>query len=130
MVCDGFVGNVVLKSCEATAYAMFKWLKQELSASPVRMLGAKLAKGAFRAVKKRASAETYGGSHLLGVDGVCIIAHGSSSPTAIMNAIRIAAESVSHEVNPHIEAAIARLQAPPSGNGASNNAHPPPTANA
>ncbi len=45
IVCDGFVGNVVLKSCEGTAYAMFKWLKQELRASPVRMIGAKLAQG-------------------------------------------------------------------------------------
>ncbi len=108
VVCDGFVGNAVLKSCEATAYAMFKWLKEELRASPMRMLGAKLAKGAFKSVKKRSSAETYGGCPLLGVNGVCIIAHGSSSPTAIMNAIRIAAEAVSHEVNPHIEEEIAR----------------------
>ena len=117
IVCDGFVGNVVLKSCEGTAYAMFKWLKQELTANPMRMLGAKLAKGAFKSIKKRASGETYGGCPLLGVNGVCIIAHGSSSPTAAMNAIRIAVEAVSHEVNPHIEEEIARhkLPTPPSG---------------
>ena len=108
VVCDGFIGNVVLKSCEATAGAMFKWLKEELTASPVRMLGAKLAKGAFKAIKHRASAESYGGSPLLGVKGVCIIAHGSSSPIAIMNAVRVAAEAVSHELNPHIEEEIAR----------------------
>jgi glycerol-3-phosphate acyltransferase PlsX len=126
VVCDGFVGNVVLKSCEATAYAMFKWLKDELTKSPVRMLGAKLAKGAFRAVKQRASAETYGGCPLLGVNGVCIIAHGSSSPTAVMNAIRMAAEAVSHKVNPHIEEEIARHKIPPSG----SESPPPVTANA
>ncbi|MGI9239382.1 MAG: phosphate acyltransferase PlsX [Verrucomicrobiales bacterium] len=115
IVCDGFVGNVVLKSCEGTAYAMFKWLKQELTVSPLRMLGAKLAKGAFRSVKKRASAESYGGCPLLGVNGVCIIAHGSSTPTAAMNAIRIAVEAVSHEVNPHIEEEIARHNVPSKG---------------
>jgi len=115
IVCDGFVGNVVLKSCEGTAYAMFKWLKQELRASPVRMIGAKLAQGAFKSVKKRASAESYGGCPLLGVNGVCIIAHGSSSPTAAMNAIRIAVEAVSHEVNPHIEEEIARHKLPSTG---------------
>ena len=108
VVCDGFVGNVVLKSCEATAYAMFKWLKEELTASPMRLIGAKLAKGAFKSVKQRASADSYGGSPLLGVNGICIVAHGSSSPTAIKNAIRMAAEAVSHEVNPHIEEEIAR----------------------
>jgi glycerol-3-phosphate acyltransferase PlsX len=124
VVCDGFVGNVVLKSCEATAHAMFKWLKAELTASPVRMLGAKLAKGAFRAVKDRASADSYGGCPLLGVGGVCIIAHGSSSPTAIKNAIRIAAEAVSHEVNPHIEEEIARhkITPPPSASGSESTA--------
>jgi len=128
VVCDGFIGNVVLKSCEATAYAMFKWLKEELTASPVRMLGAKLAKGAFKAVKQRASAETYGGSLLLGVNGVCIIAHGSSSPTAIKNAIRVAAEAVSQEVNPHIEEEIARHKET-LAQGASDP-EPPVTANA
>ena len=126
VVCDGFVGNVVLKSCEATAYAMFKWLRAELGASPLRMLGARLAKGAFRAVKTRASAETVGGSPLLGVNGVCIIAHGSSSSTAIKNAIRMAAEAVSHEVNPHIEEEIARHKQSPS----TGNHTPPVTANA
>jgi glycerol-3-phosphate acyltransferase PlsX len=127
VVCDGFIGNVVLKSCEATAYAMFKWLREELTANPVRMLGAKLARGAFKSVKKRASAETYGGSSLLGVNGVCIIAHGSSSPTAIMNAIRVAVEAVSHEVNPHIEEEIARHSISPGGNSEST---PHVTANA
>ncbi|MFT4547691.1 MAG: glycerol-3-phosphate acyltransferase PlsX [Verrucomicrobiales bacterium] len=125
VVCDGFVGNVVLKSCEATAHAMFKWLRAELTASPVRMLGAKLAKGAFKAVKHRASAESYGGCPLLGVNGVCIIAHGSSSPTAIMNAVRIAAEAVAHEVNPHIEEEIARHKV-----AAESSSPPPVTANA
>ncbi len=103
VVCDGFVGNVILKSCEATAKAMFKWLKQEISATPVRKMGAFIAKDALSAVKERGNYETYGGSPLLGVNGVCIIGHGSSSPLAVHNAIRMAAESVKHHVNPRIE---------------------------
>ena len=108
VVCDGFTGNVILKSCEATAKAMFTWLKKELKSTPIRYAGAMLAKGAFRAVKDRTNYETYGGSPLLGVNGVVIIAHGSSSPLAICNAIRVAAEAVSHELNPHIEEEIER----------------------
>lgn len=103
VVCDGFVGNVILKSCEATAKAMFKWLKQEINATPIRKLGAYIAKDALRAVKNRGNYETYGGSPLLGVNGVCIIGHGSSSPLAVRNAIRVAVESVKHHVNPRIE---------------------------
>jgi glycerol-3-phosphate acyltransferase PlsX len=103
VVCDGFVGNVILKSCEATAKAMFKWLKQEINANPVRKVGAFIAKDAFKAVKERGNYETYGGSPLLGVNGVCIIGHGSSSPLAVRNAIRVGLESVKHHVNPHIE---------------------------
>ncbi|MDG2123688.1 MAG: phosphate acyltransferase PlsX [Verrucomicrobiales bacterium] len=111
VVCDGFTGNVVLKSCEATANAMFKWLKQEIYKSPVRKFGATLAKPAFRAVHDRANYESYGGSPLLGVNGVCIIGHGSSSPLAIQNAIHLAIESVAHGVNPHIEEEIAKFRA-------------------
>lgn len=102
VVCDGFVGNVVLKSCEATAKAMFKWLKAEIMANPVRKLGAMLAKSAFKSVMARGSYESYGGSPLLGTNGICIIAHGSSSALAMKNAIRVGAEAVNHRVNPHI----------------------------
>jgi glycerol-3-phosphate acyltransferase PlsX len=105
-LCDGFVGNVVLKSCEATAKAMSKWLKEEMKRSPIRMAGALMANGGFAAVKDRTNYESYGGSPLLGVNGVCIIAHGSSSALAIRNAIRVAAESVEHKVNPHIVQAM------------------------
>ncbi len=108
VVCDGFVGNVILKSCEATAKIMFKWLKQDLMANPIRQMGALIAKDAFKATKERGNYETYGGSPLLGVNGVCIIGHGGSSARAIRNAIRVAAESVKHHVNPHIEEEMAR----------------------
>ncbi|MEM1082583.1 MAG: phosphate acyltransferase PlsX [Verrucomicrobiota bacterium] len=108
-LCDGFTGNVVLKSCEATAKAMSKWLKASLTASPVRKMGALIAKGAFAELKERASAESYGGSPLLGVNGVVIIAHGGSTALAIRNAIRVGVESVNHEVNPHIEETLKSL---------------------
>ena len=102
VVCDGFVGNVILKTCEAVGDAIFKWLKHELVKSKVRMAGAYLAQSAFKTIRKKVNYEEYGGSPLLGVNGICIIAHGSSTPLAIKNALRVAAESIEHEVNPHI----------------------------
>jgi len=109
-LCDGFTGNIVLKSCEATAKAMGKWLKESLMSSPVRKLGAALSKGAFAELRARSSAEAYGGSPLLGVNGVVIIAHGGSSALAIQNAIRAGVESVDHGVNDHIKQTLAALK--------------------
>lgn len=106
VLCDGFTGNVVLKTCEATATAVFNWLKRELTANPVRMAGAWLAKDAFRAIRKKTNYETYGGSPLVGVNGVAIIAHGASSPLAIKNALRVACEFVERQINPRIVEAI------------------------
>lgn len=102
VVCDGFTGNVMLKTCEAIAHAIFGWLKHEIHKSPIRMLGAQLAKGAFKSIYKKTNADEYGGMPLLGVNGICIIAHGGSSDIAIKNAIRAAAESIELQVNPHI----------------------------
>ncbi len=111
VLCDGFVGNIVLKSVEATAKAVSKWLKTEIKVSPMRIAGAMLAKGAFHALKEKSSYETYGGSPLLGVNGVVIIAHGSSTALAVRNAIRVAMETVDHRVNPRIEEAMAAVRA-------------------
>jgi glycerol-3-phosphate acyltransferase PlsX len=102
VVCDGFVGNVILKTCESISVAIFQWLKHELSRTPMRRLGAFLARESFRTIKDKTNYEEYGGSPLLGVNGICIIAHGSSTPLAIKNALRVAAESIEHQVNPHI----------------------------
>lgn len=109
VLCDGFVGNIVLKSVEATAKAVSKWLKKEIKESPLRMAGAILAQGAFKALKAKSSYETYGGSPLLGVNGVVIIAHGSSTGVAVKNAIRVALETVEHQINPRIEEAMTAL---------------------
>jgi glycerol-3-phosphate acyltransferase PlsX len=102
VLCDGFVGNVVLKTCESIAHAIFTWLKHEITKSPTRKVGAALVKGAFKAIHKKTNWEDYGGSPLLGVNGICIIAHGRSTPLAIQNALRVAAESIEQQVNPHI----------------------------
>ena len=62
VICEGFVGNVVLKSAEALAHAVFTWLKHELKKNPLRMAGAALAQGAFKAIRKKINADEYGGS--------------------------------------------------------------------
>jgi len=108
VVCDGFVGNVILKTCESIGDAIFKWLKHELMKSGARMAGAYLARNAFKTIKKKVNYEEYGGMPLLGVNGICIIAHGASTPKAIKNALRVAAESIEHQVNPHIVEEVRR----------------------
>src|SRR3954454_3022337 len=108
VVCDGFVGNVILKTCESTGDAIFKWLKHELMKTKMRKAGAYLARNAFHTIKKKVNYEEYGGMPLLGVNGICIIAHGASTPLAIKNALRVAAESIEQHVNPHIVEDIRR----------------------
>ena len=106
VVCDGFTGNVILKTIEATAGAVFHWIKSEVKRSPIRMLGIWLARNAFRTIRRKINYEYHGGSPLLGVDGICIIAHGSSTALAIKNAVRVAAEFVEQQVNPKIVEAV------------------------
>ncbi len=108
VVADGFTGNVVLKTSEAIAHAVFRWLKHEIYKTPIRKLGGMLAKGAFQNIRRKTSADEYGGSQLLGINGVCIIGHGGSSPTAVKNAIRMATQSIAQQVNPHIVEEIKR----------------------
>ena len=108
VVCDGFVGNVILKTCESLAVAMFKWLKHELMRTTMRKAGAFLVRNAIGTIKDKTNYEEYGGSPLLGVNGICIIAHGASTPLAIKNALRVAAESIEQQVNPHIVEEIRR----------------------
>jgi glycerol-3-phosphate acyltransferase PlsX len=108
VVTDGFTGNIVLKSCESLAKAIFRMLKRELTSTPIRKAGALLCKPAFRAVHAATNADEYGGMPLLGANGVCIIAHGGSSPIAVKNAIRMALHSVRQQVNPHIIEEVAR----------------------
>lgn len=92
-VCDGFVGNLLLKSWESLAKFITGSLKDELKANPIRMGGALLAKGAFTALKARINPERYGGAPLLGLRGNVLKAHGSSNRHALHAAI-IAADKV------------------------------------
>jgi glycerol-3-phosphate acyltransferase PlsX len=106
VVCDGFVGNVVLKVSESITEVIGKLLKDEFKKSALTMLGALLAKPAFNALKKKVDYSEYGGAPLLGIDGTCIISHGSSNAIAIKNAIRVAGEFVKYEINQHILEAL------------------------
>jgi len=102
IVCDGFVGNVVLKTAESLANALYKWLKTELMRTPIRKAAAVMAQNAFGAIRRKTDYAEYGGAPLLGINGVCIIGHGSSSPKAVRNAIRVARESISTQLTHHI----------------------------
>lgn len=98
IVCDGFVGNALLKFGEGLVSTVGSLMKEEIMASPMRKAGALLIKGAFDAVKKRVDYAEYGGAPLLGVKSTCIICHGSSDEKAIMNAVRVARESVDADI--------------------------------
>lgn len=102
VLCDGFVGNVILKVSESIVDTLVKALKQEIKANFIATIGAALARSAFMALHKKMDYSEYGGALLLGVDGRCIISHGSSNPKAIKNAIRVAAEFKTQDVNKHI----------------------------
>jgi glycerol-3-phosphate acyltransferase PlsX len=99
---DGFTGNVMLKTSEALSKGLFRLLKRELTANPIRKAGALLCRPAFLAVRELTNADQYGGMPLLGINGVTIIAHGGSSPLAIKNALRNAVEMISHQLNPRL----------------------------
>ena len=108
VVCDGFVGNVVLKTSESLAVAMFSMLKRELMRNPKRQLGAYLAENAFQAIRRRMDPEVYGGAPLLGFNGIVFKAHGSARERAVASALRVTAEAVQHRVNDIIAREIAR----------------------
>jgi len=107
VVCDGFTGNVALKISEGVAEVVVAILKEELGGSVWSRAAALLLGRALRRVRRRLDYSEYGGAPLFGVDGVCIIAHGRSSPNAIKNAIRVAGECVTKQVIPHIREGIA-----------------------
>ncbi len=108
IICDGFVGNVVLKCTEGLAWAMMKMIKEEVCRNIWHRLGGLLLKGSFKRIARRGDYTEYGGAPLLGVNGNCIICHGSSNAKAIRNAIRVAETFVNHKVN---EAIVAKASA-------------------
>ncbi|HLW59382.1 MAG TPA: phosphate acyltransferase PlsX [bacterium] len=108
-VCDGFVGNLLLKFGEGLAVGIFTLLREELSRGILVRLGVLLATPRLRALARRMDYTEYGGAPLLGVNGICIITHGSSKAKAIRNSIALAADSVHSRMVEAIRADIARL---------------------
>ncbi len=92
VVCDGFIGNIVLKTSEGLAEVILKMLKREISDVTTGRIGYLLMKPALRNFRKKTDYAEYGGAPLLGINGTCIIGHGRSSSKAIRNAIKVAAE--------------------------------------
>jgi len=112
VVCDGFTGNVVLKTSEAVVETMLYLLREELTSSRRGKLGARLAREAFRSYRKRVDYAEWGGANLLGIKGSCVICHGRSSAKAIMSGIRVALEYGNKRVSERIGEALLAL-----GNG-------------
>jgi len=108
IVTDGFTGNVALKLLEGTSAVLLGQVKDAMTSSTVRKLAAAVLKPALVDMKKRLDPDTYGGAPLLGVNGVCIIGHGSSGPKAVENAIRVAVQAVEGGLTARIAAAVAQ----------------------
>src|SRR5271170_1815489 len=108
VVCDGFVGNIVLKTCESLAVGMFSMLKRELMQNTKRQIGAYLAKNAFHSIRRRMDPEVHGGAPLLGFNGMVFKAHASARERTVASALRITAEAVQHQVNQVIAGEIVR----------------------
>jgi glycerol-3-phosphate acyltransferase PlsX len=98
IVCDGFVGNILLKFAEAVGEVMLQILREELPQGVRGKLGTTMLKPNLRKIKQRLDHAEHGGGLLLGVAGVCIIGHGSSQAPTVFNAIRLAKEAVENQV--------------------------------
>ncbi len=109
IVCDGFTGNVALKTSEGLIEAVLKLLREELSRNLQAKLGALLSQQSFKRLKKRLDYSEYGGAPLLGLRGATIICHGRSSANAIKNAIRVAKEFSDNQVNTMLEAELSQV---------------------
>ena len=103
VVCDGFTGNILLKTSEGVADAISKLMKNNIKKSPISMAGALMMKKVFRALKKEIDYSEYGGAPLIGVKGCAIVSHGKSTPKAIKNAINQAIHYIRSDINTYIE---------------------------
>jgi glycerol-3-phosphate acyltransferase PlsX len=106
IVCDGFVGNILLKFAEAIGDAILQIFKEELPQGVNGLIGTALLKPNLKRVKQRVDHAEHGGCLLLGVDGVCVIGHGSSQAPSVYSAIRLAKEAVEHQVIERIESRV------------------------
>jgi len=110
VVCDGFVGNIVLKATEGLVKSIFKILQDNITQSSLAMTGAVLLKPTLKAIKKRLDYAEYGGAILLGINGTCIVGHGSSSALATKNAIRVVVECARNDVDLRIAESIIKYK--------------------
>ena len=110
MVCDGFIGNAVLKAAETLAWTMSEWMREALFASWYTKLAAFALQNGLTRVKRRLDYAAYGGAPLLGVNGVCLIGHGRSKAPAVASALRSARESVKTQINATIAEKIGRMR--------------------
>jgi glycerol-3-phosphate acyltransferase PlsX len=110
IVCDGFVGNIVLKTAEGLAKTMLAMIKREVKKRPLALCGALMSKSAFKAVKDHTNPDQYGGAPLVGVNGVAIIAHGKSNDIAIFNALKTAQKLVKKNFVEDVANKIAALK--------------------
>jgi glycerol-3-phosphate acyltransferase PlsX len=113
VVCDGFVGNVALKSSEGVAEMMTTTMREEFSRTPFTKLAALLAMPVIRAVRKRLDPRRYNGASLLGLKGIVVKSHGSADVYAFGQALETAVEEVRNDVPQRIEARMAQLQPQP-----------------
>ncbi len=108
VVCDGFVGNVLLKTSEGLAHMLATFLREEFSRNPFRKIAALLALPALNGFKKRVDPRRYNGASLLGLRGIVVKSHGSADPMAFANAIERAAEAVRSHLVERISERMAR----------------------
>ncbi|MGF1517489.1 MAG: phosphate acyltransferase PlsX [Nodosilinea sp.] len=112
VVCDGFVGNVLLKFAEAVGESVLQILREELPQGVRGKIGASILKPNLRRIKQRVDHAEHGGGLLLGVAGVTVISHGSSQAPSVFNAIRLAKEAVENRVQDRIQAQYQRVAMP------------------
>ena len=111
LIADGFSGNVLLKTSEGLAKMAAGWLKKAMKRNALRAFGAFLSMNAFKELKATFDADEIGGAPLLGINGVCIIGHGSSSPKAVRNAIRTARDAILFKMNERISQRLQECKA-------------------
>ncbi|MCL1827077.1 MAG: phosphate acyltransferase PlsX [Candidatus Cloacimonetes bacterium] len=103
VICDGFVGNVLLKTVEGVAYAMFTMIKEQVKKDWIAKVGAMLSFPVFRFIKKKMDHSEYGGALLVGLNGVSVVGHGRSNATAIKNAIKFTSRIAKSNLPQQIE---------------------------
>lgn len=108
VVCDGFVGNILVKTCESLFHILKDLFVKELTANSLRKFGALLSLGAFKSIKHKFNPDRYGAAPLLGIDGIAIKAHGSSNRYLVANALHTAEKMLTRDMNEQIQLDVAK----------------------